>query len=239
MGGMRQTPPTLYVMVGLPASGKTTRAKQIEEERQALRLTPDEWMIPLFGHHNAAGKRDVLEGRFVWLALRALRQGTDVVLDFGVWGKDERTALRALAADVGASCELVYLEIDEDEQRRRRDGRAPCDGETTFYISDEDLAAYRLLFESPDDAELRGAELDSPPADHTSWKSWASERWPTLHGVGVMLLARVSRPGSAPNPRLGFRWKPLVTPIRSLLPGSATGAAGPGWPGSPDLAARR
>ena len=71
-----QTRPTLYVMVGLPASGKSTRARQIEEERQALRLTPDEWMIPLFGHHDADGKRDVLEGRFVWLALRTLRKAT-------------------------------------------------------------------------------------------------------------------------------------------------------------------
>ena len=179
MGDVTQTRPTLYVMVGLPASGKSTRAKQIEEEQRALRLTPDEWMIPLFGHHNADGKRDVLEGRFVWLALRTLRKGINVVLDFGVWGKDERTALRALAAAVGASCELIYLEIDEDEQRRRRDCRTSSDGETTFNIDDEDLAEYRLLFQLPDDAELGGAELDPPPADHTSWTSWASERWPT------------------------------------------------------------
>jgi predicted kinase len=179
MGDVRQTPPTLYVMVGLPASGKSARAKQIEEEHKALRLTPDEWMIPLFGHHDADGKRDVVEGRFVWLSLRTLRKGIDVVLDFGVWSKDERTALRALAAEVGASCELVYFEIDEDEQRRRRDERVSSDGETTFYISDEDLAAYRLLFQAPDDAELGGAELDPPPGDHASWSSWASERWPT------------------------------------------------------------
>jgi len=79
----------------------------------------------------------------------------------------------------GASCELVYLQIDEDEQRPRRDGRASGDGETTFSISDEDLDEYRLLFQAPDDAELSGAELDPPPAEHTSWSSWASERWPT------------------------------------------------------------
>jgi predicted kinase len=179
MMNMKQKLPTLYVMVGLPASGKSTRARQIEEERQALRLTPDEWMIPLFGDHNAGGKRDVLEGRFVWLALRTLRKGMDVVLDFGVWGKDERTALRVLAASAGASCELVYLKIDEDEQRHRRDGRVSSDGESTFYISDDDLAKYRLLFQPPDDAELSGAELDPPPGDQSSWSSWASDRWPT------------------------------------------------------------
>jgi predicted kinase len=178
-GGVKQARPTLYVMVGLPASGKSTRAKQIEDEHQALRLTPDEWMIPLFGHHDGGGKRDVLEGRFVWLALQTLRKGMNVVLDFGVWGKDERTGLRALAADVGASCKLIYIEIDEDQQRRRRDGRTSSDGETTFYIDDEKLAEYRLLFQVPDEAEFGTAELDLPPADHTSWSSWASERWPT------------------------------------------------------------
>ena len=61
--------PSLYVMIGLPAAGKTTVARQLEEEHQALRLTPDEWMIPLFGESEAGGKRDVLEGRLVWLAL--------------------------------------------------------------------------------------------------------------------------------------------------------------------------
>jgi len=172
-------PPTLYVMVGLPASGKSTRARQLEEEHHALRLTPDEWMIPLFDHHNADGKRDVLEGRFVWLALRTLRKGIDVVLDFGVWGKDERTALRALAAEVGASCELVYIEINEKEQRRRRDGRASSDGATTFFINDEDLAMYRHQFQAPDSAELSGSELDPPPVGYATWSAWASERWPT------------------------------------------------------------
>src|SRR5665647_2874560 len=108
-----KNPPTLFVMVGLPAAGKTTRAKQIEEERRALRLTPDEWMIPLFGESEADGKRDVLEGRLIWLALQVLENDIDVVLDFGLWSRDERSALRSLAASTGASCDVVYLEIDE------------------------------------------------------------------------------------------------------------------------------
>ena len=90
-----KTPPTLFVMLGLPASGKTARAKEIEEAWQGLRLTPDEWMIPLFGEPEG-GKREILEGRFIWLAIRALRHGINVVLDFGVWTKDERSALRSL-----------------------------------------------------------------------------------------------------------------------------------------------
>jgi hypothetical protein len=40
-------------------------------------------MIPLFGDPQPAGKRDILEGRLIWLALETLRLGTNVVLDFG------------------------------------------------------------------------------------------------------------------------------------------------------------
>ncbi len=70
--GKQRSRPTMYVMVGLPASGKTTRARQLETDCRALRLTPDEWMIPLFAQAEAGGKRDVLEGRLVWLAIRIL-----------------------------------------------------------------------------------------------------------------------------------------------------------------------
>jgi predicted kinase len=171
--------PVLFVMVGLPASGKTTRAKELEEERGALRLTPDEWMIPLFNDNDADGKRNVLEGRFIWLALRALRNEIDVVLDFGVWSKNERSALRALALEAGAASELIYLEIDEDEQRRRRDARASRVPTLTFNITDGDLAEYRTWFEPLDDAELSGTELDPPPAGYDTWSSWVSQWWPT------------------------------------------------------------
>jgi predicted kinase len=56
------TEPVLYHITGLPGAGKTTRAKELEQQNRALRLTPDEWMIPLFGDSEARGKRDVLEG---------------------------------------------------------------------------------------------------------------------------------------------------------------------------------
>jgi predicted kinase len=52
----------LFLIVGLPGAGKTMRAKSLAAEHAALRLTPDAWMIPLFGDPQPAGKRDVLEG---------------------------------------------------------------------------------------------------------------------------------------------------------------------------------
>jgi predicted kinase len=93
---------TLFLIVGLPGAGKTTRARELENVHRALRFTPDEWMIPLFGGSEAAGKRDLLEGLLIYAGLCALAVGTNVVLDFGLWGRDERSALRSLGASVGA-----------------------------------------------------------------------------------------------------------------------------------------
>ena len=57
----------MVLIVGLPGAGKTTQAKELAARHHAIRLTPDEWMVPLFGlcwrEPLARGKRDVLEGR--------------------------------------------------------------------------------------------------------------------------------------------------------------------------------
>src|SRR5919198_5998489 len=103
--------PTLFLTIGLPGTGKTTAARQIEAEHNALRLTKDEWMKALFGPKNPASASDVIEGRLVGLGLRALELGTNVVLDFGLWSRDERSALRQAAADAGASVVMRYCEL--------------------------------------------------------------------------------------------------------------------------------
>ena len=171
--------PRMFVMVGLPSAGKTSRARELALARNALRLTPDEWMIPLFGQEQPEGMRNVLEGRLIWLALSALRIGVDVVLDFGVWARVERSALRALAAAVGATSELVYLPVDEEEQWRRVQARALTDAATTFAMTRADLAGWRLLFQPPDATELEATAIDPAPAGFDSWEAWVTEWWPT------------------------------------------------------------
>lgn len=49
---------TLHLMVGLPLSGKTTYARRLEREADALRLTPDDWHIRL-GHHYGLGMTEI------------------------------------------------------------------------------------------------------------------------------------------------------------------------------------
>ena len=172
----------MFVMVGLPGAGKTTRASELAAARRALRLTPDHWMVPLFGDSMAGGKRFVLEGRFISVALQALRLGIDVVLDFGLWGRDERSALRWLARSAGASCRVVYLPVGKDVQLARIAHRQATAPHRTFPMTEADVDAWREQFQVPDAAELDGGEIPGPPAGWPAWPEWAADHWPSLAG---------------------------------------------------------
>ncbi|WP_432830073.1 AAA family ATPase [Dactylosporangium sp. CA-092794] len=178
--GARPEPAKLLLMVGLPGAGKTTRAKELAAAHHALRLTPDEWMISLYDGSQPDGKRDLLEGRLIALALQALQLGTNVVLDFGLWGRDERSALRWLATSAGASCQVIYLPIDTDVQRARIAHRQATEPHTTFPMTEADIAKWRKQFQAPDATELRGGTIPGPPPGWPGWPEWAVDRWPSL-----------------------------------------------------------
>jgi predicted kinase len=173
---------TLFLIVGLPGAGKTEHAKTLAADDLALRLTPDAWMIPLFGDPQPAGKRDVLEGRLIWLALEALQVGTSVVLDFGFWGRDERSSLRWLARSVGASSQVIYLPVDRATQIERIEHRWMRTPHETFVMTEADADKWRSQFDVPDAAELAGEEIPDPPPGWSDWAAWAAERWPTSNG---------------------------------------------------------
>lgn len=170
---------TLFLMVGLPGAGKTTRAVELASERGALRMTPDHWMVPLFGDSMADGKRWALEGRLVSLALQALRIGTSVVLDYGLWGRDERSALRWLARSAGAACQVVYVPVDRDVQLARIAYRQATAPHRTFPMSEADVDRWREQFQEPDAAELTDPTVPPPPAGWAGWREWAEAHWPT------------------------------------------------------------
>jgi predicted kinase len=180
---------TIYLIVGLPGAGKTTRARELELQESALRLTPDEWHMAVFHADSPTqwrstdrvDQRDRIEGKLVDVGLRAAQLGLDVVLDFGLWGRDERSALRAMAESVGTRAEVVYLPVEPEEQRRRIISRFEAEP-GQFQMDDDELRRWRAQFQVPEEDELAGAEIPAVPVGYASWSEWAGERWPSLPG---------------------------------------------------------
>jgi len=177
----------IYLIVGLPGAGKTARAKELELSESALRLTPDDWQMAIFHRDGPtrwrsqvrADQRDRIEGKLVDVGMRAAQLGIDVVLDFGLWSKDERSALRWIAESLAVRAEIIYLPIDYEEQRRRIRGR--YDSEPGhFQLSDAELKQWQVQFEVPGPDELGDAQIPPVPAGHATWLEWACDRWPSF-----------------------------------------------------------
>lgn len=109
-----------------------------------------------------------------------MRLRLSVVLDFGFWSREERSALRWLAAAVGASCEVVYLPVEREVQWSRIQDRWQRTPEQTFPMSESELDLWQEQFQVPDADELAGSSLPPPPPGHESWLDWAQRLWPSL-----------------------------------------------------------
>ena len=145
---------TLHLMVGLPCSGKTTLAKQLERDLPALRLTPDEWMIKVVEDAYDEPKRAIVEGMLWEIAARVLALGSDVVLDYGFWAQEEREDFRQRAASVGANMKIHFLDVPRDELHRRLEARNVDLPPDAVPIEPSDLDTWLALFQRPTDDEL-------------------------------------------------------------------------------------
>lgn len=150
----------LTLMVGLPGSGKTTRAKLLAEQTGALRLTPDEWQTRLFADDMHHPDHDLRHGEveaIMWeVAAHILRAGGDVILDFGFWTRAERADFAAKARRLAASCSVQYEDVPLAELERRIAARNEQAGDGHFVIPVAVLRDWAKLFEVPDNAELSG-----------------------------------------------------------------------------------
>jgi predicted kinase len=177
--GAQMSDPTLFLTVGLPGTGKTTTARRIEGEYSALRLTKDEWMKSLYGRENPASASDVVEGRLIAIGLRALELGISVILDFGLWSRDERSALRQAAAELGAAVVILFCEAAPDVQRKRLGERLAASPHETWPISEEELTEWAARFDVPTPGEIDGSErIGDPPHGFNTWSDWIADRWP-------------------------------------------------------------
>jgi predicted kinase len=165
--------PRLVLLCGLPASGKTTLARELADAYGAVRLNLDEWEAALGVDPFDDGFQTRLEGQFWELAQRLLVLGTSVVLEWGFWARSERDEKREAARRLGVSVELRFLDAPYDELVKRVVARHAAGG---IAITESHMERYRGIFQPPTDDELA---LYDPPLPESNWDATGQDvPWP-------------------------------------------------------------
>jgi predicted kinase len=159
----RVNKPILHLICGLPGSGKTTLAKQIEESLGAIRFCPDQWIKSIWPRETAETEgnafRDQIEQLQWKLGKKILTHEIDVIIEWGTWGKSEREKLRDEAWAIGAQVKFYYLVQPREVLKERllnRNTNLPTD---EFATPEEGIdafldACYRSI-QVPDEDELK------------------------------------------------------------------------------------
>jgi predicted kinase len=146
--------PALLGFCGLPGSGKTTIAKEVAETRGAVRISTDEWVAALGVDFFDDPFRAKLQAQLYEHGLTLLRLGQSVIVEDGLWLRDERDNYRAVAHALGATIELHYFDVPFDELWRRLEARNALGAYDTVPISKDLLIACYSRYQRPDEAEL-------------------------------------------------------------------------------------
>ena len=144
----------LVLICGLPASGKSTLARQLADRIPAIRLDKDEWVTQLGGDVWDHAFRVRVESQLWALTLDLLAQGQSVILEWGHWARVERDEKRLGARSLGVGAELHFLDAPLDELIERSDRRTALGEWKAAPMTRAHFEEWSTIFQPPDEEEF-------------------------------------------------------------------------------------
>ena len=150
---MQISQPTLYLLCGKIAAGKSTLARRLAERQATILVSEDHWMAHLFADEvKTIDDYDHFSGR-----LRAaigphivdlLQHGLSVVLDFPANTVEFRRWMRSLIDGAGVTHELHWLDVPDAICKQRLLARN-TGGEHPFQATEAEYELFTSYFEPP------------------------------------------------------------------------------------------
>jgi len=145
--------PTLYLLCGKIAAGKSTLAQQLAARPSTLLISEDHWTSTLYPvelktiedyTRLSARLRAAMTPHIVGI----LHLGLSVVLDFAANTARQRAWVRSLVEAAGVPHELHYLDLP-DELCKQRLRQRNAGGEHQFQVSDAEFEQFTAYFVPP------------------------------------------------------------------------------------------
>lgn len=151
------TEPTLHMLCGRIASGKSTLAQNLSQEPGIVRVSEDALLARLYGgemktlsdYVQCSGR---LAAAMEPLLQDILRAGASVVLDFPANTVAARAWMRGMAEAAGAECRVHFLDVPEEICRARLRARNAA-GTHEFSATDAQFDLISAHFQAPTPAE--------------------------------------------------------------------------------------
>ncbi len=156
MGKLQLAKPTMFLLYGLPGSGKTYFARQLCDELQAAHVQGDRIRNELFEQP----RYDKQENRVVtqlmqYMADEFLGAGVSVVFDVNAMRIAQRRALRDMARKAKAEPVLIWFQVDADTSyaRNAKRDRRKMDDKYTQSLTRQQFDQLTAGMQNPTTAE--------------------------------------------------------------------------------------
>lgn len=145
---------------GRLCTGKTSYAKRLCRDNNAVLLSVDEIMLAIFGQYTGDKHEEYVHKIYDYLyekAAQIVEAGVDVVFDWGFWTKDNRTKVKEFFGQRDIRCDMHYIDIrDEDRAKliEKRNASAEVKQGKAYYIDDKLIEKFNGMFEMPAKNEI-------------------------------------------------------------------------------------
>jgi predicted kinase len=150
----------VILICGKICSGKTTYAKYIVNDINAVILSVDEITLALFGQYIGDKHDEIVEKTEKYLfrkAVELISKGINVIFDWGFWTNEERQFATKYFTDLGIVVEWHYVEVDNINWQKYLSKRNNLikNNMEDFYLIDNAIAEkFWNLFEEPKKEEI-------------------------------------------------------------------------------------
>lgn len=182
----------IHLMTGFIGFGKTTIAKELEQIIPAARLTHDEIMLERYGRapSDFQTKYKIVDDFIRAQAAEYIRQGHDVILDYGFWTHHKREEYFQWAKKLTSDVVFHVVDCDIQEAKRRILARTQNDSSALMI----DGTAFDALLKQ---YEPWGYQDDYPVVWHNA---------PVKKYIGELVWVTIDRPLGSKHPKYGFNY---------------------------------